>query len=224
MHFRWLLQFTLYVGRTYQTYDSAGWLGTVRAPLFLVYVIPRGAVFSEATRAAYGGYVGMIRAVPTQVLWTGMCMWTPVIVFVGGMFHPTTVLGCQVLYSCMGLVLVCMGISVIAWAPLRSDTGGVLHGASRIVLGGVMFAMAGALVNNNAAKDAASTAVFVLSIVLMVVVVCGAVHDRMLVRGLADGLRGRPAYHRVDTHPAGWGRAALLERRRWSSRVTNCNR
>lgn len=166
----------LRVGRAYQSYEMAEWMVERGLPQWAARVMPMGAIYSDATRKAYGGYVGRYRAPPNQIWWNGMQTWTPLVFFVGGLFHPNTVPGCQALFVSMGLVELITGTLVVVCAPLLSDAGGWLDASSRVALGGVMFAMAGTLVEGGPVQQGASRAALILAYVLIALTVLRVVH------------------------------------------------
>ena len=83
--------------------------------------------------------------------------WTSVVFLVAGLFHPTTVAGCQVLLLCFGVVC-CVVAAVVAWRiPHRSCMASWL----------LTKAMAAALIPNDASNKTAATCVLVLAVLVM---------------------------------------------------------
>jgi hypothetical protein len=162
----------LRIERAYQEYEMAEWLIGKRWPALTRFLIPRGAIFSQKTRRAYGpAYISSIRLPARQVWWVSMPAWTGSIVAVGGLIHPVTVPHCQALFIIMGILLVATGVVVIALRPLHADVSSVLSGASRACCGAALMCMAAAL-NDSGPTDAASlTAILAIGIVLMVIAV-----------------------------------------------------
>jgi hypothetical protein len=167
----------LRIGRAYQAYDfSAEWLTGKGWSSWAVWVLPRGAIFSVETRQAYGRYVSAYRAPPRQLFWTSLPTWTPLVFLCAGLFHPTTVPGCQALFVCMGVAMVAMGLLVVWQAPMRSYTAGWLDAASRVLLGCSMMCMSAALMSNESAKLVAPIAVFWIAAGLMLITALRILH------------------------------------------------
>lgn len=135
----------LRIGRAFQQYEMVEWLQQRGVPTWATYVLPSGAIFSLETRVAFGGTVADIRAHPKRA-WTSVSSWTSCVLFVAGFFHPNTVTECQILYICIGIVLLAIAALVVYHRPYRSDAAGWLNAASRTALACVAFCMAAALV------------------------------------------------------------------------------
>ena len=143
----------------------------------LAYCMPDGAVFSHSTRQAYGSYISSYRAPAPQVWWTSYPTWTACIIGIGGLAHPTTVLGCQALFAVMGMVLVVIAGVVVWRRPFRSIAGAVLDAISKLLLAGVLFCFVGSLSSPSpSSADAIQTAILVLGLTLMVFTLLRAIH------------------------------------------------
>ena len=161
----------LRVGRAFQRYDVAGWLSERSVPSWAMRVAPRGAIYSVETRRAFGAHVSGLSAEPTQVWWSSLGTWTPLLLLVAGLFHPSTVVECQVLLVCLGAAF-CVLAALVVWrVPHRSDAASWLDGTSRALVGCVLFSMAASLVAGGASDSGAATAVVVFGMLVAVVAI-----------------------------------------------------
>ena len=106
-----------------------------------------------------------------------MPVWTGCVIGVGGLFHPTTVRGCQALFGCMGAAMVALGVLVTWRKPLRSTPGVWLDAASRVCLGTIVFCMAASLVDGGTARESVAMVAYALVVVQLVLVVLRVVHQ-----------------------------------------------
>ena len=137
------------IGRAFQRFEMADWLIANKLPEWATHLFPSGAVFSDETRRAYGGYIGECCAPPKQVWWTCLPTWTPLVFLVAGLFHPTDAVGCQVLLICVGLAMLATAALVVIQRPLRSHAAVGLEAASRTAVGCVAFCMTAAVVSDD---------------------------------------------------------------------------
>ena len=148
------------------------WLETLKWPSWVVYIAPEGAMYSPETRRAYGSYVSSYRAPASQVWWTSYPTWTACIMGLGGLFHPSGVIGCQALFASMGVAFFIMA-GILAWRrPLRSVVGNHLGVAAKIILGLVLFCLTASLTD----PSGGSAAVIVLGFIMTAVTIIRVVH------------------------------------------------
>ena len=144
----------LRVGRAYQVYAVDEWLAVRKWPAWARHVVPQGIMFSAETRRAYGPYVSSYRAPAKQVWWTSYPIWTSMVVGVGGLFHPSTIPGCQALLCCLGLALFAIAAVTVWRLPHRSTAASILNAVAKALLGMYLFAMAAAVGGSEAAVSA----------------------------------------------------------------------
>ena len=153
----------LRVERAYQAYGLDEGFAS-RLPRAAIKCMPEGAMYSPETRRAYGVYISF-RAPATQVWWTSFPAWTASVIGVGGLLHPSSVAGCQILFAVMGFVLIVIAAAVMWWRPHRSHAASILDGVSKAILAGVLFAMVATLDPTTALS--AQEAIRALGITLM---------------------------------------------------------
>ena len=176
----------LRVERAYQSYNVEEWLMQRSWPWWIKYVLPRGAIFPVETRQAYGFvHVGAFASPPRQIWWNSASVWVATIIAVATLFHPTTVLGCQVLLCVIGLLILATGVSVVMCSPLRTPASNMLQFISAIVVA-ALFACAAAALEDDAASHTSVALVFIgLTLVAVLVVrifitLFGAVVEQIL--------------------------------------------
>lgn len=178
----------LRVGRAYQEYALDEWLVERKWPTWVRHIVPQGVMFSPETRRAYGGYVSSYRAPAKQVWWTSYPVWVSAIVGVGGLFHPTTIPGCQALLCSMGLALLAIAALTLRCMPHRSTASSVLASTAKIILALFAFALAVAAGGSTTAVSV-SVAIGWLQVAVTIVriahtILCTAFDRRMVLEAV----------------------------------------
>ena len=161
------------VERSFQTYAVSAFLEIHKWPGWTRHVIPKGAIYSPETRRAYGstlvsGYVSE----PTQIWWMSMAAWTATITTLGTLFHPNTVVGCQIQLVVMGIAIVATGLATAVFKPLRTTSSNWFACCSRVCAGLVFICAAASLVEiGQATNGGASTLLFAIGLALLAVTI-----------------------------------------------------
>ena len=160
----------LRVERAFQAYDLSAWQQSKEGrgwPPLIRFVAPTGALFSPETRQAYGPTLSSYRSSPQQVWWTSLPLWTATVITITTLFHPHTVLGCQVQLIIIGLLLLASGVLVATFRPLRVELTNVLAASSRACAGVIFFCAAASLEGDG--SRASDDAVFGIGILIMAI-------------------------------------------------------
>ena len=176
----------LRVERAFQEYAVDEWVSNKRWPRFSAVFMPTGAIFSVSTRQACGPCISPFRSPPRQIWWMSMPIWTSLIIGIAGLFDPSTILLCQILYTIMGVAVLLTAVAIAVGRPLRTPASNWITGFSRVVVAALMFCMTAVL--SLPADSAATNAVramgallIVVTIVSILTTVCGALLELWLV-------------------------------------------
>ena len=101
-----------------------------------------------------------------------MAVWTAIIITIATLFHPDTVVGCQIQLIVMGLAIAATGVVIVVFNPLATTSSNWFACCSRACVGLVFFCAAASLEEmGHPAKTAASSALYAFGIALLVITI-----------------------------------------------------